>query len=205
MLTGSHAWTIITTIYRDGSQANTFDTEYFVWTSRGNAGTPSVAYAGAATYSNNGYGSFAGWTNDKGWTRYCPALHQWHTIAITYAGGTNGAYYAMADGKVNTSSTMTGAIPTDAYGNGLQMTLGSAYNGNASLTKKITEGASSAWWLTGAIAKMEVYDYYMTPGQIAFLMGTPMDMSVDGNNRIDFKDLAVFANGWMVGPVLLGN
>lgn len=45
----------------------------------------------------------------------------------------------------------------------------------------------------------------MTAGQIAFLMGTPLDMSVDGNNIIDFTDIAVFANGWMVGPVLLGN
>lgn len=82
------------------------------------------------------------------------------------------------------------------------MTLGDAYEGDSARTRNITAGN---YWLTGAIAKLEVYNYYMTPGQIAFLMGTPYDMSVDGNNRIDFRDIAVFANGWMVGPVLLGD
>jgi hypothetical protein len=31
-------------------------------------------------------------------------------------------------------------------------------------------------------------------------MGTPIDMNSD--SVINFKDLALFANNWMVGPVL---
>ena len=201
VLTVNHAWTVITTIYRDGSQLTTFDTEFFAWSKRN-----TDSRQGAATYSNNGYGSFAGWgATDRGWTRYFPALHQWHTIAITFAGGANGAFYAMSDGQVVTPNTplVAANIWRDRFGNGLLMTLGAAYDGESNLTLKITP--NTATFLTGAIAKMEVYDYYMTPGQIAFLMGTPMDMSPDVNNRIDFTDIAVFANGWMVGPVLLGN
>jgi hypothetical protein len=197
VITGNHAWTVIATIYRDGSQATSFDTEYFVWGKRNTA-----LRQGAATYSANTYGSFAGWGGtDKGWTRYFPPLHQWHKLAITFAGGTNGTFYAISDGQVNTISTLAGAdIWKDPYGNGLLMTLGAAYDGDSALTRKIT--LNTATPLMGAIAKLEVYDYYMTSGQLIFLMGTPLDMSVDADNIINFKDIAVFANSWMALDLL---
>jgi len=199
-ITGSNPWTVIATIYRSGSVANSFDMEIFVWGKRGTSNRQ-----GAFTYSTNGYGSFAGWgAADRGWTRYFPASHQWHQLAITFGGGSPGAFYAMSDGQVVTPNTpITGLdIWTDPYGNGLLMSLGNAYEGNSALTSNITAGG---YWFTGGIAKLEVYNYFMTPGQIAFLMGTPMDMSSDANNAIDFKDVAIFANNWMVGPVLLGD
>jgi hypothetical protein len=52
----------------------------------------------------------------------------------------------------------------------------------------------------GAIAKIEVYDYAMTAGQMAMVMGSSIDMKKD--NVIDFKDLALFAKQWLVGPIL---
>jgi len=210
-LTGKNPWTVFVEIYRDGSQAGSFDTEYFGWTNRGD-------YAGAASYSTNAYGSFAGWTNDKGWTRYFPALHQWHKLAISNAGGSLGAFYAVADGKLVTVSTVNpvagNGIQTDKYGNGLMMVLGSVYDGDAGVStvssgaNRPRGGASTAWWLTGAISKLEVYNVGLTAGQLMWLTGgntTPYDMNVDADNIINFKDIATFANSWMLGPVLLGD
>jgi hypothetical protein len=209
-LTGKNPWTIFVEIYRDGSQAGSFDTEYFGWTNRGD-------YAGAASYSTNGYGSFAGWTNDKGWTRYFPALHQWHKLAISNAGGSLGAFYAVADGKLVTVSTVNPVagkgIQTDKYGNGLMMVIGSVYDGDAGVStvssgaNRPRGGASTAWWLTGAISKLEVYNVGLTAGQLMWLTGdgsSPLDMNVDADNIINFKDIAIFANSWMSQSLLGG-
>jgi hypothetical protein len=82
--------------------------------------------------------------------------------------------------------------------------VGSSYDGNSTAIPPLSQVITPtlANFFSGALANLKVYDVAIPPKDLAILMGTPIDMKVDADNRINFKDLALFANNWMVGPVL---
>jgi len=57
--------------------------------------------------------------------------------------------------------------------------------------------------LSGAVASIKVYGQAIAPADLAMLMGSPVNL-FSSDNVINFKDLAVLANKWLVGPVLYG-
>jgi glycine/serine hydroxymethyltransferase len=78
------------------------------------------------------------------------------------------------------------------------MTIGAAYDGNSS-DPNVT--ITSIRPFSGALANLKVYSVAIPPGNLAMLMGTPIDMKQDVDNRINFKDLALFANNWMASNI----
>jgi len=53
---------------------------------------------------------------------------------------------------------------------------------------------------TGALASMKVYGSAIKPADLVLQTGTKADLYPD--NKIDFKDIAVLASKWLVGPIL---
>ncbi len=199
-ITGSNPFTVI---YKVWNLDIGVGERVFTWAKRG--GTvygrfADVGYGTAPTYGAVGHGSVgANDPNyDMGFVRGVPAAHTWHTIAVTYPGGPNGVQTVMVDGVVNATKVMTLNIWPDC-----NMTIGGGYDGNSTAppsdpNRVITPDDSL--FFSGALANLKVYGFAIPPKDLAVLMGTPADMKQD--NAINFKDLALFAKNWMVGPVL---
>jgi hypothetical protein len=227
-MTRSNPWTLVATIWRSDENADNKDTEFFVWGKRSAPNSAAdkwdplcddpthkgnIVYSqGSFCYNSNGWGSFGGWAGgDRSWTSTglsMPVNHKWHTLAITYQGG-RGLYYAIADGKVLNAQSFASHqmhIQVDRFGNGLRMMLGAAYDQDSAKVRNLVPGTN--YTFTGGLAKLEVYDYYMSPAKIDELfMGNiaiPVDLSQDADKIIDFKDIAVFANSWMTASLLGG-
>jgi len=228
-LTWANPWTVVVSIWRSDIDAMSKDTEVFVWGKRstpstwdpacGDAGHKgNIVYSqGGFCYNSNGWGAFGGWGGgDRGWTSSGgggigaapPSNHVWHTMAITYQGG-RGNFYAISDGTIYNAQSFASHpmhIQVDRFGNGLRMMIGAAYDQDSARVRNITPNGLS---FTGAVAKLEVYDYYMTPAKINELfMGNapiPVDLALDADKIINFKDIGVFAGSWMNGPYLLGD
>ncbi len=218
-MTMSNPWTIVVSIWRSDDDAMNAESQVFVWGKRSAPNSwmpcdqhhdPHILYSqGALCYNSNAWGAFGGWSGgDRGWTQgggigsVPPSNHVWHTMAITYEGGT-GQFYAISDGQIyNTQSYASHAmhIQVDPYGNGLKMMLGGAYSQDSALVKNINPD-NHTYTFIGAVAKLEVYDYFMTPAKINELfMGNvpiPVDLADDADKTVNFKDIGVFANSWM--------
>ena len=142
------------------------------------------------------YEAAAYWgSGDTAFSRYQPTAGKWHTIALSYAGGTNSAYYAVTDGQINTSETKT----LDIWPNN-PMTVGCAYDGSPDVPPGTI---IPNYFFSGALAKLKVYNVYIPPANLAMLISSPVN--INGDSLINFNDPAIFANNWMVGPVLLGD
>jgi len=176
------------------------DEEILAWAKRG----WNDRYS-AMNYGTSGaYGAAAHWGgSDLGFDRGVPPAHLWHTIGITYDGATE---TVVVDGVINASEDKTlniwdanavvlGTYSVDAYDPNVVPPLGSVKWGNSWIVPARTI------MFSGSVSKIEVYDYAMTPGQLAMKMGSPINLIND--TIINFKDFAVLANKWLVGPVLL--
>ena len=150
--------------------------------------------------SSASYGAATHWDqpNDIGFDRGVPAAHTWHTIADSYKTNdpniTNGTETVVVDGIRSTRENNR----TLVIRSGDPVVLGTYNIPITSEPNKIVPDMGRTY--KGAIAKIEVYDYAMTAGQMAMVMGSSIDMKKD--NVIDFKDLALFAKQWLVGPIL---
>jgi hypothetical protein len=186
-ITGGNPFTVIYTVWNLTVDA---DEEVFSWAKRG-----TTARSAAVCYSSDvGWGAVAHWDlpYDMGFDRGTPAAHTWHTIGVTYKGGPNSVETVMVDGVVNATEVKTLNIWPSC-----PMTVGSAYDGNSyDPNVQITPIRP----YSGALAKIEVYNVYVPPGNLAILMSTPIDMKKD--SVINFRDIAIFARNWMLGPVL---
>ncbi len=199
-ITGTNPFTVI---YKVWNPDIGLAERVFTWAKRG--GTvegrfADVGYGTATTYGAVGHGAVgANDPNyDMGFAGGVPAAATWHTIGVTYPGGPNGVQTLMVDGVVNATKVMTLNIWPDC-----NMTIGCGYDGNSTAppsdpNRVITP--NTALFFSGALAKLQVYSVAISPKDLTILMGTPIDMKVD--NVINFKDLALFAKNWMVGPVL---
>jgi hypothetical protein len=195
-ITGTNPFTVI---YKVWERDIGLGDRVFAWAKRG--GTvygrfADVGYGTATTYGAVGHGSVG--TNDPnydmGFAGGVPAAATWHTIAVTYPGGPNSIQTLVVDGVVNATKVMTLDIWPSC-----PMTIGSCYDGNSTDPNvKIT--ADTGNFYTGAMSSLKVYGVAISPKDLAVMTGTPIDMKVD--NVINFKDLALFAKKWMVGPVL---
>jgi hypothetical protein len=195
-ISGPNSWTVIYEVF---NTVIADDEEILCWAQRG--GTDGT-YAAFCYGKNATFGAAALWgTADVNFARGVPAAHTWHTIAITYAGGTDGRLYVITDGQINTNVTRTLDIRPNQI-----VTVGAPFsvNTSSSLWNTWTKGYTpnySGYRYNGSVAKIEVFDYALTPQQLAMRMGSPVNMNAD--TTVNFKDLALFANQWMVGPVLL--
>jgi hypothetical protein len=151
-----------------------------------------------------GYGKVNAWeaasfwgAGDVAFDNYDPAPHQWHTIMQTYAGGTNGKYYVVVDGKLCTDVTRT----LDPWPKGY-MGIGAEYAGDPNLLPKWK--MTYTQWYTGAVADLRIYNVFTNPIDYAMSVGgSPMNLKTgDVPEIIDFKDIALFANRWMVENLL---
>jgi hypothetical protein len=189
-ITGSHAYTVI---YKVWNLNPVVSAEVFSWAKRLTGGrSASVCYAtapgwGAVAHQDAAY--------DMGYDRGVPAAHTWHTIAVTYAGGPNSVETVVVDGLVNATEVKTLNIWPDC-----PISVGATYDGNSTIVARPM--LTPAYFFTGALANLKVYSVAIPPRDLVMLMGTPIDMKQDADNRINFKDLALFANNWMLGPVL---
>ncbi len=198
-ITGTNPFTVI---YKVWNLDIGVSERVFAWAKRG--GTvygrfADVGYGTAPSYGAVGHGSVgANDPNyDMGFNRGVPAAHTWHTIAVTYPGGPNSVQTVMVDGLVNATKVMTLNIWPDC-----NMTIGCGYDGNSTAVPPTSNAITpnSGLFFSGALANLKVYGFAIPPKDLAVLMGTPADMKQD--NAINFKDLALFAKNWMVGPVL---
>jgi hypothetical protein len=186
-ITGSNPFTII---YNVWNLERGTDEEIFCWAKRGTY----ARYAAACYASGTAYAAAALWgAADVGFDRGSPAAHTWHTIALTYKGDVNQPFYVVTDGQINTNVIRN----LNLWPNN-PMTVGGAYNGNPDDVNNPT--ITGGYFYSGALAKLEVYNVYVPPGNLAILMGTPIDMKKD--SVINFRDIAIFAKNWMLGPVL---
>jgi len=189
-ITGNNPYKIIYTVWNESIAS---DEEVFYWAKRGtNNRHTAVCYG-----SNSIYGAVAHWgtSADMGFDRGVPQAHSWHTIAVTYQGGTNGAEYVLTNGQINSNEIKT----LDIWPNN-PMTVGSAYDGDPDVPPGTI---TPVYFFSGALAKLEVYNVYVRPANLAMIVTTPVN--INGDFIIDFRDVALFANNWMAGPVLLGN
>jgi hypothetical protein len=163
----------------------------------GKRGGPDGKYACLTLSPNNAWGAAAYWGGADTTFTVVPAVHQWHTITHIYTGGKNGKYYVIDDGRLDLSRTIT----LDIWPN-CPMVLGGAYNENCYTTLRNKLGFDNSYKGTLAIAEIKFYNMAIDPFT---LIGAPNIKTGDVPEIIDFKDVAVFANSWMLGPVLLGD
>ena len=183
-ITGNSDWTVIIDVWN----LKVENEEWVIgWSKRGTE--PNYAAIGYGT--NPTWGAAAHWgAPDMGFDGGVPSAHTWHTIAVTYEGGTNGVETIIVDGIVNATEAKTLNI-WDAN----EVTLGT-YDANSTQPMNAIN-------YKGSVSKIEVYDYAMAPGELAIKMGSPADLYPD--DKIDFKDLAVLGDNWMQEAVLLGD
>jgi hypothetical protein len=205
-ITGTSSWTIIYKVWNlDIANVE----RVFGWAKRSSGlglygKFAEVGYGSNAAYGAVGHGA-AGPNDanfDIAFKRGVPAAHTWHTIAVTYPGGPNSVETVMVDGVVNAT-----AVRTLNIWPGCDMTVGAGYDGNSTAVPPPVNGITPMNFFSGALANLKVYSVAIPPRDLAILMGsmgtpigTPIDMNSD--SVINFKDLALFANNWMVGPVL---
>jgi hypothetical protein len=196
-ITGSSDFTVI---YEVWNLEIAFDEEVIGWSQRDG---PEGTYATFNYGWSNDYGAAAHW----GWPDMgfgvlgVPPAHAWHTIAITYQGGTNGVETIIVDGVIRNAEAKTLAIRDNQW-----VALGAGYSADAAWSNTWTRGCRPADWTrySGAVSSIRVYDYYIPPDELIMLTGSPIDLYRDVDNIINFMDFAVLANNWLVGPVLLG-
>jgi len=189
-----------TAIYKVWNDVYNNDETVFNWAKRNNTNK----YACLCINPNNAWGAGAYWGGngtttggDIRFENYYPALHQWQTIIHIYKGGTNGAMYIITNGKMNTNRPRTLDIWPDC-----PMVLGGAYNGDSYLQDPWQLDYASGYKFTGALAELKIYNVAADP--FIFLTGgsLPNVKTGDTPEIVDFKDIAVFANGWMASNVL---
>ena len=192
-ITGNNPFTAIYTVWNLDIGIEEW---VLMWAKRAPTGqTWDGRYGGIGYGTSPQFGAAAHWAAayDMGFDRGVPPAHTWHTIVITYEGGTDGLETILVDGIVNATETHTLDIsPNDP------MTAGAAYEGDPDDANDAN--IAPIYYLSGALAKVEVYNVYVPPENLAILTGTPIDMKQD--SVINFKDLAVLAYKWFVGPVL---
>lgn len=163
---------------------------YFAWARNGGDGT--CASFGYGTSWDFGALAHWGW-RDMGFGLYSgfqtPAAHVWHKIAITYDGTTE---TVVVDGIIREAEDKDLLI----YQNN-PVTVGCRYNYDTG-----TLVVTPTFNFSGAVASVKVYGQAVVPAELAMLMGSPINLIND--TIINFKDFAVLANKWLVGPVLLG-
>jgi hypothetical protein len=191
-ITGNRPFTIIYKVWNESFQA---DEELFVWGKRNTNNRQGAVCFGDGT----GWEAAAHWgPGDQTFVNYQPPAHEWVTVMQTYAGGTNGRYYIITDGKLNSNVTKSLNIWPNCY-----MQLGCALNGDPYLATRSTIAVLDTSHFTGALADLRIYNVYTDPGALAMSFGTPMNMQTgDVPEVIDFKDIAVFANVWMTQDLL---
>jgi hypothetical protein len=185
-ITGTKPFTIVYTVRNPSFQG---DEELFTWAKRGTTNRAGAVCFGDTTV----YEAAAYWgVGDTAFDRYQPSTGKWHTIFHSYKGGTNGLYYILTDGMLNTSVTRSLNLWPDCY-----MLIGGACDGDPNLLprNKMTPG----YFYSGAIAKIEIYDVFVAPSYLNLKTG-------DSPEIINFKDIALFANKWLLSPpVMLGD
>jgi len=185
-----------TIIYKIWNESFSGDEELFTWAKRGTDNRAAAVSFGDGT----NWEAAAYWgPGDVTFGTYQPAAHQWHTVAQVYQGGTNGRYYIITDGKINSNVARSLDIWPNCY-----MTVGMALDGDPYLLRRwqMTPNAGTAL-SNGAISELKVYNLYTDPGALALWMNSPVNLAAgDVPEIIDFKDAAVFANDWMASAKL---
>lgn len=115
------------------------------------------------------FGAVTHWgKNDMGFDGGVPDAGKWHLIAVTYGGKADPVEKVYVDGKLNASEKKALDVASG----------GSIYLG----------GAGSEKLFSGALASVQIYDYALSPDEIAFVSGTGgtkpkaalVDLSVNG-------------------------
>jgi hypothetical protein len=141
-----------------------------------------------------------------GFNRWVPSANNWHTIGATYDGSTE---TVAVDGIVQTVVTNRDRLirPNEI------ITIGAPYIVDANSARNwlggvgrpeyIIPGATESLRYNGSVASIKVYDVSVPSESLAFLTrsnGSRVDLNKD--NKITFKDYAIFANKWLIGPIL---
>ena len=118
------------------------------WARRGTMGR-----AAQLNFSDaRGWGAVTHWSEpDMGFDGGVPSAGEWHHIAVTYSGGTNGIETVYVDGVVNATEEKT----LDLW-HGDPVRLGSTEAGH---------------WFKGSLSEVKIYDSALTADEIAFLAG----------------------------------
>ena len=110
-ITGSNPFTVVYTVWNeviDNSEA------VFSWAKRGG----TLEKSANVYYGSDGpthWGPIIDFIPFPGWYRGIPAAHTWHTIAVTYEGGTNGKLAVIVDGHLDLEWNKTLNIWPNCY------------------------------------------------------------------------------------------
>ncbi|MCX6344162.1 MAG: carbohydrate binding domain-containing protein [Armatimonadetes bacterium] len=150
-LAGSHAWTVVATLYKTNMASWDGDNAYLSWAGwwNGNPKSAEFCFVNNKAVDHNG----SGWGYST-----IPSGSTWHNVAVTYDGANETIY---TDGAINGTSR---AIALDIAA-GDQILVGS--------TSDVAGAAriwnDSYWRLNGAIAKLKVYSRALSAAEVAAL------------------------------------
>jgi len=125
---------------------------------------------------------------DMGYDGGVPEASMWHHIAVTYEGGENGTEIVWVDGKLNAIEHKTLNLWPDCP----------IYLGTAVQSDLIT----LVLHFSGSLAGVQVYDYALPEHEIVYLATGSFPADLNGDGKVNFKDLAILANRWLEGPIL---
>jgi hypothetical protein len=193
--TNNHPFTVIYEVWNAEVGA---DEELFCWAPR----NTTARYAAVGFGTDPTWGAAQHWDAgyDMGFDRGVPSAHAWHTIAVTktHYGSDPNMETIVVDGQINAREAKT----LNTWSN-VPVMVGAPFTPRTGLPRKAWNRGYAPYYAAhynGSVSKIEFFGYAMTPAQLAMRMGSPVDMNKD--NIITFKDLAIFAKNWMLGPVL---
>jgi hypothetical protein len=190
-ITGANDFTVIMNVFNP-----TISDEEMIltWATRGG---PASTTAGVGYGSGPAWGAVVHWNAgglepDMGYDGGVPPADSWHEIAIAYEGGTSTYERVWVDGVLN---AVEGDKVLRIYAD-QPVVAGCGYDWDPNETDP--NDFITTLPFSGSVSRIRVYDEALPGYQIEYMATGEFSADLNGDDEVDFKDLAVVINNWLI-------